>query len=438
MDINQKQYSSRLATIFTLVGVAVGLGNVWRFPYMMGQYGGSAFFAVYLVFTLLFAVPALMAEMSLGRETRGGTLVAFRSVFGRNWGSAVGFLLLFTILIAGSYYAVVVANVFFTTGYSVAAGFDSPESIASFKSILENGWAQYAVTLGLVSIALLVVHLGLRRGIELISKIAVPFFTLSIIVLIVYALSLPGAFGHLLQFMRPDLAALTSEQVFAALGQSFFSVGLGGTFMIVYGGYLRESESIPKIAIATCLGDTGASLLASLFLVPTILVFGLDIASGPGLIFATLPELFGQMPAGRLLGSLFLLALSAVAFLSLVAAYEVFVEGVDKEVLPKIERGKVVVMVGIAMAVLTLPTNLYPSLIGTLDLIFGSGMQVFGSILAVIGVTWAIGSLNARRQIFGMASESGVSGIIFGWMKWAVPAVLLSVLFGYIYTVFGY
>jgi NSS family neurotransmitter:Na+ symporter len=437
MNSKHKVYSSRIATILTLVGVAVGLGNVWRFPYMMGKYGGSAFFAVYLIFTILFAVPALMAEMSVGREIGGGTLVAFKRMFGRVWGTFVGLMLLFTVLIAGSYYAVVVANVVFTTGFSILSGFDSTAQIFSFKALLRNGLAQYLITLVLVAAALIVVHRGLRRGIELISKIVVPFFALSICGLIVYAFSLPGALGHLQGFLQPEFSALTAEQIFAALGQSFFSVGLGGTFMIVYGSYLKETESIPKIALATCLGDTGASLLASLFLVPTILVFGLDIASGPGLIFATLPELFGQMPMGRILGSVFLLALSAVAFLSMVAAYEVVVEGVDKELFPKTSRGKVVIMAGIAMAALTLPTSFYPSLIGTLDLVFGSGMQIFGSMLAVIGVTWALGSIIVKKQLFGTDADSQVTAVTFIWMKWAIPAVLLSVLLGYIYSQIG-
>jgi len=253
--------------------------------------------------------------------------------------------------------------------------------------------------------------------------------------LVFSALSLPGALGHLSDFLKPDFAALTPEQVFAALGQAFFSVGLGGTFMIVYGGYLKKGESIPKIAIATGLGDTGASLLASLFLVPTILVFGLDIASGPGLIFATLPELFGQMPGGRVLGSLFLIALSGVAFLSVIAAYEVLVEGIDRELLPKVTRPRVVILVGLVMSLLIIPTSIDPSLIGTLDLIFGSGMQVFGSVLAVIGITWALSKVSAKRELFGESAETSSFSILFQWMKWALPFVLLSVLLGYIYSV---
>ncbi len=436
MEQKNKTYTSSLATVLTLVGVAVGLGNVWRFPYMMGTYGGSAFLVVYLVFTFLFAIPALMAEIALGRESRGGTLVAFTRAFGKRWGNIIGFLLLTTVLVAGSYYAVVVANVFFTTAFSIFHGFDT-QTMSQYKSQLGNGWMQYGVTLALVIVALLVIHRGLRKGIEWISKIAVPFFLLAILYLIFHSLSLPGAITHLQEFLQPNFSALTATQVFAALGQSFFSVGLGGTFMLVYGSYLSEKESIPKIAVATCLGDVSASLLTSLFLVPTILVFGLDIASGPGLIFDTLPKLFSQMSMGRILGSLFLLALSSVAFLSLVAAYEVFVSSVDKEVFAKTKRSHIIIGVGIAMVFLTLPSNLYPSLIGTLDIVFGSGMQIFGSALAVLGVTWGLKKTNIFAQLFGSEDRSSMENLIYMWLKWVVPVVLLSVLLGYIYSLFG-
>ena len=287
----------------------------------------------------------------------------------------------------------------------------------------------------MVVASLFVVQRGLKDGIELVSKFFVPFFGLAIIYLIINALTLPGAIGKLNAFLRPDLAALTAEQIFAALGQAFFSVGLGGTFMVAYGSYLKPETKIPGMAVATSFGDLSASVLASLFLVPTILVSGLDIAAGPGLIFATLPELFSIMPMGRLVGTVFLLALTAIAFLSVVAAYEVIVSGLDGAVFKNAGRKKIAVGLGAALVALTLPVSLKPDLIGILDLIFGSGMQVFGSVLAVVGLTWGLGQSSALRQIFGEEDASGARSFVYLWLKLAVPAVLLSVLIGYIYSV---
>ena len=433
MTQNTTKYTSRLAAILTLIGVAVGLGNVWRFPYMMGKYGGSAFFAVYLGFMLLFAVPALMAEIALGREGGGGILAAFRKALGDRAGSAVAVLLMTTLLVASSYYAVVVGNVIYTTAFSFLYGF-SKESIPVYQAQLSNGWLQYGTTLLLVSTALFVVYKGLKNGIELVSKIVVPFFGLVIIYLIVNALLLPGAASKLSEFLRPDFSLMTSEHIFAALGQSFFSVGLGGTFMVAYGSYLNRGTSIPKMAVATSVGDLGASLLTSLFLVPTILVMGLDIASGPGLIFATLPEMFSQMPMGRVVGSLFLTALSAIAFLSVVAAYEVIAGGVQGGLIKNATRKQIVVALGLSMAILALPTSHFPKLIGILDLVLGSGMQVFGSALAVLGITWGLGRRKLLDQIFA-DEAAGFQTFTYYWLKWVVPFVLLSVLIGDIYSV---
>ncbi len=433
MALHHPRYTSRLTAILTMIGVAVGLGNVWRFPYMMGSYGGSAFLAVYLLFTVTFAFPALMAEMALGRAARGGVFTAFAKVAGPRLGKVVAFLLLTTIIIAGSYYAVVIANLVFTTGYSLCIGFN-PDSLDSFQSSLGDPWLQYTITLLLIVSSFFIIHRGLRRGIERISTIAVPFFLLVILYLILYTLSLPGAKEQLVAFLRPDFKAMTPTDVFAALGQSFFSVGLGGTFIIVYGSFIKNERSIPRLAMTTVFGDLGASLLVSLFLVPAILVLGMDLGSGPGLIFNTLPEMFSIMPMGRVVGSLFLTALVAVAFLSLIAAYQVPVTSFQKLDLPKLNRLQIIIGLGIIQAILSLPSCLYPELIATLDLVFGSGMQVFGSGLAVLGVAWGLGKQKLLIQIFGREEAGTMGNIVFVWLRWVVPLVLFVVLLGYIYS----
>lgn len=425
------QYTSGLTTILTMVGVAVGLGNVWRFPYMMGSYGGSAFLAVYLLFTILFAFPALMAEMSLGRMSRKGTLDAFRIIFGKRVGSAAGYLLLVVVTIAGSYYAVVVANVFFTTGYSIIQGFN-PSNTQEFHSIISYSWLQYLLTIVLIISSLYIIHKGLVKGIEWLSKIIMPFFVLALIYMIFHALSLPNALDKFSTFLQPDFSLLHSTEVFAALGQAFFSVGLGGTFVVVYSGFMKENESIPKIALFTGLGDMGASLLVSLFLVPSILVFGLDMASGPGLIFNTFPQLFGTMPGGRLVGSLFMLALSLVAFLSLIAAYQVPFVSIRNEK-PNLNPKRILLLIGLIQVVLALPSSFYPSLIGTLDLIFGSGMQVFGSVLCIVGLTWSLNSSMVVNEMFKNKRSSKNQSLVLMWIKWIIPIALVAVLLGYIY-----
>ena len=413
-----------------MIGVAVGLGNVWRFPYMMGKYGGSAFLFCYLAFSILFAFPALMAEIGLGRQSRQGPYGAFKQAFGTKAGKFIGILLLITILIASSYYVAVIANVVYSSFFSLSQGF-SAESFPAYQAGLNNGVLQYSIVIGILAISLLVIFKGLKKGIEWVSKLFVPFFLVVILYLIFSAFSLEGAKAQFLAFLRPDFAALKPAQVFAALGQSFYSLSLGGTFMLIYGSYLKDDAPIPRIAFFTGLGDVGAALLTSLFIVPTILVFSLDMTAGPQLIFNTLPHLFEQMPGGQLVGSLFLIALSMVAFLSLVGAFEVLAGSVGDLKLPWLTRNRFILIIGILEALLALPSTLYPNLIGVLDLIFGSGMQVLGSGLAVIGLTWGLGRLISLKQIF--LTERPWHRFFYFWLRWIIPLVLLSVLLGYIY-----
>ncbi len=399
---------------------------------MMGRYGGSAFLFVYLAFTFLFAVPAMMAEWALGRETRKGPIGAFSAVMGSTLGKPIGFLLLFTVLVANSYYLVVIASVVYTTCFSVFYGFTST-SIPEFEVGLSNGRLQYVLALGTLLASLYVIYRGLNKGIESVSKLFVPFFSFVMLYLVLSAFLLPGASEKFVAFLKPNLGAMEAATVFAALGQAFFSLGLGGTFLLIYGSYLQREQPIPKSAIATASGDVGAALCASLFIVPSILFFGLDMTEGPTLIFSTLPKLFSVMPAGRWLGSGFLLALVLVAFLSAIAALEVLVGGISDGFKTEINRAKVIITIGVLETILMLPNALNPEFIGVLDLIFGSGMQVFGSALAVIGVAWGLREQRALAQIF--RDSNGIwPGMYFFWIRWVVPGALLIILISYIYS----
>ena len=415
-----------------MIGVAIGLGNVWRFPYMMGQYGGSAFLIVYLGFTLFFAVPAVMAEWGLGRATRKGPIGAFSTVWGPGWGRVVGYLLLLTVLVANSYYLVVIANVIYSAYFSIVHGFDA-DSVRVFEKGLALGWLQYILAVGTLGISLYVIHRGLRRGIEVVSRIFVPFFLVTVLYLVFHALALGGALDQMAAFLNPNFSDLTAESLFAALGQAFFSLGLGGTFLLIYGSYLQDDQPIARGACWTGAGDAGAALLAGLFIVPTILVVGLDMTEGPRLIFSTLPRLFMEMPAGRFVGSLFMLALAMVAFLSNIAALEVLAGGINDGRKTPWRRSHLIVGIGLLELVLMLPSALDPNVIGTLDLVFGSGMQVLGSALAVLAITWGLGKQGVLKQIFGSEEGRGKT-LFFFWLRWVVPGALFCILIGYIYA----
>lgn len=423
-------FSSRLATIVTMIGVSVGLGNVWRFPYMMGEYGGSAFLIVYLFFTFLFAVPAVMAEWGLGRTTRQGPIGAFTAMWGKRVGLIVGCMLMFTVLVAESYYIFVISNIAYLTGFSVSQGFSS-ENIPAFKQNLGDYKLQYSICIVLLLLSYIVLAKGLKNGIETISKVFVPFFVLVMIFLIAFVMQLENSAENLNEFLTPKFSDLQPIHIFAALGQAFFSLGLGGTFLVVFGSYLRSQENLGKSSVYMALGDVSAALMAGLFIVPTVISLGLAMNQGPGLLFSTLPELFQRLPFGQLVGSLFLFALLMVTFISSIAALEVLLAGINDALGKRFNRKHIIIAICLIESILILPIAIDPELIGILDLVFGSGMQLLGSMLAILAFSWGQSKSKALQGVFGL-SEKKWHSIYYYWIKWIVPVTLLAVLIGYI------
>ena len=417
-----------------MIGLSIGLGNVWRFPYMMGQYGGSAFLFMYILFTIFFAIPAVMGEWALGRNTRSGPVGALSSAFGKKAGTILGIILLVTIVVADSYYLAVIANVTYSMFFSMVSGF-SEANLNNYKIGLQTSWLQYLIGIILLLVSLWILYKGLNRGIERISKIFVISFAFIIIYLVIYSMSLEGSVGHLMDFLKPDFSAINSEVLFTALGQSYFSVGLGGTLLVIYGSYLNKEDDIPSGAALQSFGDLGAALLASLFIFPTLLIYGLNMGSGPGLLFETLPLLFSKMDLGRLIGSIFFIALTMVAFLSNLAALEVFTGGIFDFKKITITRSKALVILGVIMSILLIPSAFYPPTIAYLDLIFGSGMHTFGSGVTIVALTWGLGKAVTKSEIFGNRNGLLVE-LYFYWVKWVIPLALIVILISYIYSLF--
>ena len=426
-------FGSSLSTVLTLAGVAIGLGNVWRFPYMMGSYGGSAFLMLFLVLMLVIAVPALMAELSLARHYRGATIKVLRSSWG-GFGRFLGYVLVAAVGIAASYYLVIVANVFYSAGFSLFEGY-SDASLPAYAAGLGNSPMQYVIGLSILWSTLFVISVGLKSGVERISKLFVPFFFLVCLYLVYFTLSQPGAIAASVEFLKPDFALIGFTEVFAALGQCFFSAGLGAAYIMVYGKFLRQDESIGKIAGLTAMSDLGASLLASLFIVPSVLIFALPLDSGPQLIFDTLPRLFALMDGARFTAPLFLVALSLIAFLSVVASFNVVTLSLEEEPLgQRWGRNKLLLVIGLLESVMLIAPTWNPEIIGPLDLMFGSGSPVLGCLFAVLAIAWRVKRQDAFKQMFLTAEPGSKSRLLFAWIQWGIPAVLTVILVGTVYS----
>jgi neurotransmitter:Na+ symporter, NSS family len=430
-DPPRETYTSRLGLILTMLGVTVGLGNVWRFPYMVGKFGGSAFVLVYVLAAILLGIPGLAAEWALGRHTRRGPVGAF-SRAGLPLGRALGWFF-FGVMYAGTGY------------YTNALGWVLYYGVGEAARLIGAPWAEGAIlppdsgfvlrsfllqmfftALLLLGCAVVLVK-GLRAGIERASKVIMPALYLILIVLIVRALTLPGAGEGVRWFIgKFDIAALTPRVVAAAFGHVFFTLSLGGTMMVVYGSYLGERERLPANAVITALGDTTAGLLAGFAIMPAVFALSLPPASGPNLLFATLPKVFAALPLGGLFGMLFFFGLLGAGFLSAVAAYEVQVAALTDST--SLSRRQAVWLLAGLIFLIALPPMPNLKIFVTWDLTFGSGMQTLGSLVAVIAVGWFLQRGDVLRELGGPAPGLPIR-LLYLWLRYAVPVLILLVGF---------
>lgn len=423
----RETFGSRLGMLATMVGLAVGLGNIWRFPYMVGQFGGAAFILLYLVIAALVAVPALMGEWALGRHTRLGTLGAYERV-GVPGGRRLGWLLCLIVWAAVAYYTNAIGWVVFhalgQVAQGVGLGFDAsvilpPETgFSALSMTLQCGFT--AAVLGLEAAVILK---GVRRGIERVSMIVTPVLFVTLLILIVRSVTLPGAGEGVAWLLAFEPHDVTPSVVIAALGQVVFSIGLGGTLMVVYGSYLADDADIRADATWTVIGDTGAGLLAGLAIFPAVFALGLEPGSGPGLLFATLPELFERLPVGWIFGFLFFGGLSGAALLSGIAAYEVLVASFTDTL--GWSRRRATWTVYAVSLLLALPPMINLEIFVPWDLTFGSGGQTMGALVAVLTVGWAMKRADLLEEIAGDRASSADRALV-RWLRWVVPAGVMT------------
>lgn len=425
----RETFKSRLGGLLTIVGVSVGLGHVWRFPYMVGKFGGAAFVLFYTLVSIVIGVPALMTEFALGRYTRRGPVGAFERG-GFLFGRYVGWFFFFVVTAATGYYSAVIGWVLYYTIGQVAQvariPFDAAAILPPDHGFVLRSFVLQMVCTAIVLIACALVLLeGVRKGIEVVSTIILPAMTVVTILVMVRTLTLPGAMAgvrwYLLEFRFRDL---TANVMAAAIGHAIFALSLGGTFMVVYGSYLHAEERLTRPAWWTVIGDTGSSLIAGLAVIPAVFAFKLEPASGPGLIFDTLPKVFAAMPAGWLFGALFFVSLLGAGYLSDIGAVEVLVAGLTDNT--RMSRKQAVWGMCAACFVLAIPPSVNNAIFVPWDLTFGSGMQTLGSLLAVITVAWCMNRAAALRELFA-AGEEPVPMWVFYWIRFGIPVVILGV-----------
>jgi len=322
----REQLASRLGFIVASAGCAIGLGNVWRFPYITGRYGGAAFVIVYLIFLAIMGLPIMVCEFSMGRASRrnlAGAMLVLEPP-GTRWHIYGYFGILGNMILMMFYTSVTGWGLAYT--YHTAAGHLSKlspgEVGAFFSSFISNTpeltfWMALAVVLGF-----LVCSIGLQAGVERITKVLMSGLFLLLIVLMVRSVTLPGADKGIAFYLKPDFSKLSWEAIYAAMGQAFFTLSLGIGSMLIFGSYLGKERTLLGESIYVIILDTFVALMAGMVIFPACFAFGVDAGAGPGLTFVTLPNVFNSMARGRVWGTLFFIFLSFAAITTVIAVFE--------------------------------------------------------------------------------------------------------------------
>lgn len=358
---NRERFSSRLGFILISAGCAVGLGNVWRFPYITGQYGGAAFVLVYLIFLVLLGLPIMVMEFAVGRASQKSAARSFHVLepAGTKWHlqgyacMAGNYLLMMFYTTVGGWMAAYI----FKTLTGEFKGLDSDGVAAVFNDMLARpGYMTFWMVL-VVLLSFFICSLGLQKGVERITKAMMSCLFLILLILCIRSVTLPDASEGLRFYLIPDFARFTENGVgntiFAAMGQAFFTLSLGIGAMAIFGSYIGKDHTLTGETINICLLDTLVAFLAGLIIFPSCFAFGVDPGQGPGLVFITLPNIFNQMVGGRIFGVLFFVFMTFAAQSTIIAVFENIISfSMD---LFGTSRKKAVLINGIAIILLSLP-----------------------------------------------------------------------------------
>ncbi len=440
MATNRGQWSSKLGLILAASGSAIGLGNIWRFPYIVGQNGGAAFVVLYLFFVVIIGVPYMMAELSLGRNVQKDPVGAIDAIKPHSSWRLVGFLGVITGLGILSFYGVIAG---WTFGYIFKMAFGIPYGFSSFVANPLIVLPLFAFFMFLTAI---IVYGGISGGIEKWSKILMPILFILMLGLIIYSNSLDGSGKGLLFYLKPDFTKITGTTVLQALGQAFFSLSLGMGLMVTYGSYINKKENLFTSSVYIAFFDTLIAFMAGLIIFPALFAMGESPAAGPSLVFVVFPKLFVNMPGGLFVGSIFFILLSVAALTSTISLLEVPVSFLVDE--KKADRKKIVWVVAFIVFLIGIPSalsngssdfftnfSLIPKFLTDSDFLsqmsflFGDFSLAFGALLLSIFVGWVWSADKASEEIEQGSKHFYKLKIIWIFMiKYFIPLVIFLIL----------
>jgi len=405
------EFSSRFGVIAATAGAAIGLGNIWKFPYITGEYGGAAFLFVYLIFIILIGFPITLSEFIIGRKAKKNSYGSFKKLAPDSSWKLIGMLGILAAFFILAFYSVVAG---WGVGYvyeSIIDSFKSQSPVQLNNLFFEFIKDPYRPILFQTIFMLFtggIVYFGVKNGIEKNVKIMMPILFILIIALDIRAVTLPGASKGLEFLFNPDFSKLTSQAVLVALGHAFFSLSLGMGISLTYASYVSDREDLLKVAVSVPIADTVIAILAGIAIFPAVFAFGIAPESGPGLVFITLPNIFLQMPGGYIFSILFFLLFVLAALTSAIALLEVVVAFFHEELKMKREVATV-----FAVALVTLLGMVCSLSMGPLKDFTVGGKNFFDSLdwvasnllLPISGmfisafVGWKLGKGKVKREL---------------------------------------
>jgi neurotransmitter:Na+ symporter, NSS family len=375
---NRGQWASNIGFILAAAGSAVGLGNIWKFPYLAGANGGGAFVVIYLAMIVIIGFVIMLGEMAIGRNTHLSSVGAYRKL-SEKWafvgfiGVVVGFCIL-------AFYSVIGGWVLNYIGKYLIGGISGAEAGNYFSGFIASTTQPIVWHLVFMILCCVIVLKGIAGGIEKASKFMMPALFILLVVIAIRSVTLDGAMEGIKFFLKPDFSKVTIGTVMAALGQAFFSLSLGMGAIITYGSYLGKTENLEKNAVIIPAIDTMVALLAGFAVLPAVFAFGFEPGAGPSLMFITLPSVFDSMPFGQFFGILFFILILFAALTSAISLLEVVVSFVIDTF--KIERKKATIIISTILFSIGIPCSLANGPVMKDVLIFGYNFFDFMSFLA--------------------------------------------------------
>ncbi|WP_319482260.1 sodium-dependent transporter [uncultured Draconibacterium sp.] len=438
---NRDSFSSKFGVIAAAAGSAVGLGNIWKFPYIAGVYGGAAFLFVYLAFILAIGLPVMLSELIIGRSSRKNAFGAFKVLApGTSWryigiiGVGAAFLIL-------SFYGVVAGWSIEYVILSLKNGFStkSPDEIGMlFTTLIESPFKPVIFQLIFMVMSAAIVIVGIQKGIEKYTKILMPMLVVILVFLCVKSVSLEGAKAGLNFLFKPDFSKLTADGILSALGHAFFTLSLGMGTLITYGSYIKKDNNLVNTVINVTVADTVIALMAGIAIFPAVFAFGIEPSQGPGLIFITLPNVFHQMPGGYIFSILFFVLLSVAALTSSISILEVVVAYFKEEfnmgrkastILATVLISLLGVLCSLSMGVLSSYTLFGLNIFDLMDWISANLFLPIGGMFIALFIGWHFGRKKVQEEVAQGGTLSGALLSIFMFLvKFIAPIAIAIVM----------